>query len=479
MAFLVTNPRHNGPLNHLIAKRLGVDIRTKQGRDAVADFKKTEEYRKGGYISEKELAAARAAKKKRTASSKKYTKEHGKSRAAEFIEGVAKPRRGRKGGSKGSAKPAEAAAKPARGRKKAPKVEAGPVLRAGVKEIKTARGVRYQLDGKFISKAAAFAKANRGFRRNRMRNPAAELTSGYEFLKSEASIREIVGAGAAGAAHFLAAPYVAQAVSKVEYFGIGPAIAQYAPYTATAVAASLVGVPVANMVGQQAIGYTIARDAFIIGIALDVMAYLGVMDSGRSFGDLAVTANPYGDLAVTANPYGDLAVTALPQYDGKVGLAGYGALGLVEAPAFGFEHLDYGDADMADAFLAGDDFDSEEGQALIDGPRAMASRFPANRASGMRRKNGPYSRHAGQKMHRWAWLIKLVGGEKARAIAALPPQERVRVIAGLKSQAQSYASRALNAQARMDYAAVGAEGAFAAPGAEGAYGATVALGAGF
>jgi hypothetical protein len=106
----------------------------------------------------------------------------------------------------------------------------------------------------------------------------------------------------------------------------------------------------------------------------------------------------------------------------------------------------YSDAMAGDAQYSGADFSAAEGQALMDGPGAWMKRFgkPATRATGVR---SSVSRHAGKEGHRWGWLIKLVGMEKAKQIAALPPEKRLAVIDGLRKQAVSSLANLMAAQA--------------------------------
>lgn len=95
---------------------------------------------------------------------------------------------------------------------------------------------------------------------------------------------------------------------------------------------------------------------------------------------------------------------------------------------------DYGDAEMADAYYSGPDLDSYEGEAAMYGAHAYRSVFgaPPKRAS---RVVSPYSRHAGRRGHRWAWLIKAVGWERFQQIAAMDPDARCALIAELRKQA--------------------------------------------
>jgi hypothetical protein len=143
------------------------------------------------------------------------------------------------------------------------------------------------------------------------------------------------------------------------------------------------------------------------------------MQSGDKAG-LAYSGLAYSGVAVTNPGYSGVAVQN----------PGYGAADEQAIMA------EYGDAQESDSYVSGDDFDDEEGQAFIDGPRAFFMRFgrPARVATRMR---GPYSRHAGKHGHRWGWLIKLVGFQNAQQIAGLPPEERLKVINALRKQALS------------------------------------------
>ena len=107
---------------------------------------------------------------------------------------------------------------------------------------------------------------------------------------------------------------------------------------------------------------------------------------------------------------------------------------------------EYADAMPADAEDSGADFNVAEGQALMDGPVAWLRRFGKSpvRATGIR---GMKSRHAGKEGHRWGWMIKLVGMDKAQQIAALSPEKRVEVIARLRKAALESLANSLNAAA--------------------------------
>jgi hypothetical protein len=104
-------------------------------------------------------------------------------------------------------------------------------------------------------------------------------------------------------------------------------------------------------------------------------------------------------------------------------------------PYAGDDH-DYEDANMADVFGVMDvyDFSGDEGHALAMGQPFWRRMFPVHRrAAGV--KHPLYSRHVGQKFHRFGWLIKLIGPEGAKQLAQLPPQERMKALQAAKEAA--------------------------------------------
>jgi hypothetical protein len=260
-----------------------------------------------------------------------------------------------------------------------------------------------------------------------------------------------------------------------EYGGKLPFVGEYvaqaadaAPYTLTGF---LAGTVVAGLGSALNVSPAIYGPAAVLalgsGIVMDTVSFA----ESKGVGDKAGIV--YNGIA-----YSGVEVMSNPGYSGVMALTnpGYGSAD---------EHamiLEYGDAMESDAAVSGDDFDDEEGQALIDGPRAFFRRFgrPARVAS---RARSAYSRHAGKHGHRWAWLIKLVGFQKAAEIASLPPEKRLSVISSLKNQAlrslpalmaqQSTGTTASGYTLGMD--AAGAQGATGSSG----YGAIVYAGAGY
>lgn len=137
-----------------------------------------------------------------------------------------------------------------------------------------------------------------------------------------------------------------------------------------------------------------------------------------------------------------------------VALAGYGDGGAYNVVPYNGLALagasDYSDASPLDAAYSGPDFSMREGMALRQGPGAWRSVFgpPAIRVTNA---GQPYSRHAGREGHRWGWLLKAYGFEGAASIAALPPEQRVKVIAQLRQQAAAAVPAAIAAvQAQAD-----------------------------
>lgn len=432
MAVFVTNPasRSNGAVNILLAKHLGVNIRTESGRKAVAAFKRTAAYKAWLTKSTKAITSERAAKKTRTAASK--TPAAKKARAA-FIAGVKK-----KGGRKAGRKAAVAAVAAA------PK--AGKAGKAPNRIEKMANGkVMYFIDGKPTGrlkyeaamatkkgaaaparKAAAKApsKAKKGAKRKAKKNPYGFFRrngalDSYEFLKGRVASREgLMAAGtafAAGAAFYYATPWIAEKASAL------PVVGEYAdkamdviPYTLTGLLVGALAVGVGYAVGQGSLGVKLGLATASGGILVDTMGYL----NSRSDKGALMLPNPaYGALEVTNPNYGGLVAVSNP---------GYGADDAAAA-------AEYNDATEADAFQSGEDFDEDEGQALLGGPRAFFQRFgrPARVAS---RHQSVYSRHAGKPGHKWGFLIKLLGFRRVSEIAAMPIQQRLGVLGEIKAR---------------------------------------------
>ncbi len=95
---------------------------------------------------------------------------------------------------------------------------------------------------------------------------------------------------------------------------------------------------------------------------------------------------------------------------------------------------EYSGSQPVDAAACPADLSVEEGEAALAGPGYWKQYFgpPPQRVSGGR---SPYSNLAGREGHRWGWLINMIGFERFSKIAAMPPQNRVELLANLKGHA--------------------------------------------
>lgn len=158
---------------------------------------------------------------------------------------------------------------------------------------------------------------------------------------------------------------------------------------------------------------------------------------------MADASGDMGALAMMQNPgYGAWDYTG-----GALNNPGYGAYeytgsGALNNPGHASE---YSDAHYGDAHYSGDDFDSHEGHALMKGRGMWYKIFgrPGRRMYN-RNQSGHASSHAGKHGHRWGWLIKLVGFEGARKLAAMPPAQRIAAIKQLKGFARQKLRELMN-----------------------------------
>lgn len=284
-------------------------------------------------------------------------------------------------------------------------VKGAPAAKAAAKKAAPA--------AKAAAKKARAAKKNPyGFRRN------GGLADSYDFLKQRVATPEgLMAAGTAiavGAGFFYVTPMLADNVGRV------PVVGQYveramdmAPYTISGLLLGAAAVAAGYYTGQSRLGFALAAASAGAGISFDTLGYL----NGRSgMGAIAYSGPDYGALEVTNPGYGSLMVTN----------PGYGA---DEAAAAS----EYMDATEADAFQSTEDFDEDEGQALLGGPRVFFQRFgrPARVAS---RGQSVYSRHAGKPGHKWGFLIKLLGFRRVAEIAAMPVQQRLATLGDIRAR---------------------------------------------
>ena len=241
------------------------------------------------------------------------------------------------------------------------------------------------------------------------------------------------------------APLVMGAVAGAVHYYSVKALQQYAPAIAEKIqpvqftlTGSLVAgillmggkIPLLKKVSAKT-RQQVAAAALILGGGLDSYRYLS-----KTMGDLGDTEDLYdfGDEVSLYNYSGlgvDLGdgmaydVVPLPQDMGGALLSG--------------DEIDYAGAEFGDAHAAPDDLSVEEGEAALAGPRRWRRRWghmPRRR----QRVTGYYSQMAGEPGHRFGWLIKLVGFDNFQKIAALPPAQRVSLVAQMKAQAIALAN---------------------------------------
>ena len=290
---------------------------------------------------------------------------------------------------------------------------------------------------KGVAKRGKFAAANPRRHKKARRNVSAlgalaftnpSFSGVQQYLVSYALPVTVAG-GAAGAVHAFAA-HQGWTDKIEEYAGKVPVVGEYlamAPHTIQGLLVGSVLAAIAPMIGGKAGTYLALTGGAAIVFGGGIDAFNAVQDklSGSSpsvagLGDLAFTN--MGDLAFTN--MGDLAFT-------NGGRSALGDLG--DGMAFQTAPLtagtaDYAQASLADAFYSGADFGADEGQALINGRSSFLGRYGAVPYHMSTSNTGTASHLAGREGHRWGWLIKLVGWDKACAICSLPPAQRLEVL---------------------------------------------------
>jgi hypothetical protein len=241
-----------------------------------------------------------------------------------------------------------------------------------------------------------------------------------------------------------------------------------AAYTAQGL---LVGIPaiaaglaVRGTAGSYLLSTSVSAIAF--GVATDFFNFVVDRFGGGSDSSVDAELDELGDLALT-NGFGDLALTNTSALGG-VGFGDGMAYQTASLSASGVG--DYAQSNLADAMYSGADFSSDEGAALVNGRESWMRRFGGapHRVSVTGRGSGP-SHLAGREGHRWGWLIKTVGWEKAQEICALAPAKRVAILKKMRetalatfNQEMAAASAAASTTAALPAAGTVATGAFGA-----------------
>jgi hypothetical protein len=371
------------------------------------------------------------------------------------------------------------ATRPPSGGTAAAKPSVGGKVRLASKKDKKGR-MQYRIDGKLVSKKtfdaakkaagkagkAPSAAKGKGSRAKKNPNFAMVLDGTKQFGRDFFTLQSVGGAAVVGLAHGFVAPMVAQKLNeylpqRVSLPVVGEVGAADLAFTATGLVAGAVLGGLGYALGRPNLGLGLGLLAAGSGIVIDTVGFVmnrgaaaggdvagfGTMDNrGVVYGGIDADGNVYGDVAYGDVAYGEIydAVPGGPTVYGDVAYGGVYAGGTMDYGAACAS--EYADAMAGDAQYSGADFSAAEGQALMDGPAAWMKRFgkPPKRATGIR---SAVSRHAGREGHRWGWLIKLVGMEKAKQIAALPPEKRLAVIDGLRKQAVSSLANLMATQA--------------------------------
>jgi hypothetical protein len=192
---------------------------------------------------------------------------------------------------------------------------------------------------------------------------------------------------------------------------------------------------IAKQVGGKAAPYIkdTAISALVIGVVYDAQRLMKAKEQNQGkwalpsdLGDLA-----FGDLAFNelgALAFGDLAFGDLGF---NQAMSGYGdGMAYETAPLT----ADYSQASLGDAAHCGADFTAAEGQAMINGRHHYMHQYGAPPHRMQHNPKGA-SHLAGREGHRWGWLVKMVGWEKAQQIASLPPESRIKVLHKLRAAA--------------------------------------------
>lgn len=386
---------------------------------------------------------------------------------AVYEQVAAKPaRKPRKPRTAAAAKPA--AAKATAGKKPAGKKPTAEKV-TGVRTDKNGRKLFF-LAGKRVGEAAYMAaKPKAKTRPAKVSKPTAKkstrakkanpsfgmvLDGVKQFGRDFFTVQGVGGAAVVGVAHGFVAPMIAEKLNEyvpqrvtIPVLDVEVGASDFA-FTATGLVAGALLGGLGYAMGRPNLGLGLGLLAAGSGVVIDTVGFvMNARGGGSEMGAIDNNGDVYGVIDNNGDVYGDVAITN-PAYGGwsANGVVEYGAVGAVYG-AYGAECAsEYADSMAGDAQYSGPDFSAAEGQALMDGPKSWMARFGRSpkRAMGVR---SSVSRHAGKEGHRWGWLIKLVGMEKAKQIAALSPEKRLAVIDSLRKQAISSLANLMATQA--------------------------------
>jgi len=233
---------------------------------------------------------------------------------------------------------------------------------------------------------------------------------------------------------------------------LGEKIVQYGPNTFQGLLAGAALGLVATKTKGDVRKYLGLTSVAVLSVGAAMDAYN--MMAARMASSAAVSDEDLGALAL--DNFGGIALDNM----GALALDNMGGIALdnlgdgmaYETAPLAGEHL-YGQATLGDAYYSGADFSLGEGQALLNGSQVWTHKFgrPATRT---KRAAGSASHLAGVRGHRWGWLIKLIGFQRAGSIAAMKPKQRLSTIKALRAGAiKGYQRATLEQRARAVQAA--------------------------
>jgi hypothetical protein len=355
-----------------------------------------------------------------------------------------------------------------------------PLLTArsgGLSKRQTSRGMRYMQGGRFISKDAYNRAVPRGLRvanpkrrrkAVRRRNPKSSF--GALALRKNPGLLGLLEKGGSAVSDV---PVVGGFLGpKVAPIGLGLVVGGVHFYAMRYLGPKLpeLGAMVGGYLGREEQGYDLGMKAQKVGYTIGGVAVATALQAGRKFAPEmfpAATVNVLSTGALIVGAAvdfidymrgGDSSEASMDEefsglaYEGGQlnGLAYEGGQlnGLAyEGGQLNGAHLNgmhslneaYMRAPFEDAAYSGPDFHAAEGQAFMHGPAAYMSKFglPAMRAG---RRSG-MSPMAGKAGHRWAWLVRLIGFDRAAQLASMPADKRVRVIAKMRHEAKLLVDR--------------------------------------
>jgi hypothetical protein len=278
----------------------------------------------------------------------------------------------------------------------------------------------------------------------------------YKALAMKAGVAT-VGAAAGVYVHSKVVPVVSEYYEKIPV--IGEYLEEY-DYAATGLLAGIALGGVAMYVGGDAGMYIglLAGGVAAAGGALQVAEMIGIFDGDDLIDDEELEpmdedlSGVFGGIALDNDGvFGGIALDNEGVFGG-IALDNYGDGMAYELGGFSSPFDDaasaYGSAELADAQHAGADLDVAEGQAACAGPQEWMNRFghPPHRVNAMGGAKGSASHLAGRRGHRWGWLIKMIGFKKFQQLAALPPDQRLRLIKKMRAAAISTMKQEMKAR---------------------------------